>query len=103
MSRVLGLFAKWPRPGQVKTRLAASTSPEWAACVADAFLRDAVHRLGHVDARRVLAFTPDEAEPHFAELVRGRFTLLPQGVGDLGERMARFFAGELAAAEAVVL
>src|SRR5438034_16264 len=33
----LGLFAKWPRPGEVKTRLAAATSPEWAARVPPIF------------------------------------------------------------------
>ena len=41
---VLGLFAKAPRPGQVKTRLAADSSPEWAARVAEAFLLDLVQR-----------------------------------------------------------
>src|SRR5437867_1280182 len=77
MARVLGLFAKEPRPGQVKTRLAAATSPEWAASVAEAFLRDVVQRLTNVAVRRVLAFAPATAHAYFAELVQGQFALTP--------------------------
>ena len=54
-SRVLGLFAKEPRPGCVKTRLAAATSAEWATQVADAFLRDLLVRSTGIEAERVLA------------------------------------------------
>jgi hypothetical protein len=102
--RVLGLFAKEPRAGQVKTRLAAATSPEWAARVAEAFLRDTIDRLARVEARRILAFSPPSAEPYFAGVARGRFTLVPQVGGDLGRRMAAFFAEQLqGGAEAAVL
>src|SRR5436190_18986949 len=38
--KVLGVFAKYPEPGRVKTRLAAATSPAWAAQVAEALLLD---------------------------------------------------------------
>jgi rSAM/selenodomain-associated transferase 1 len=89
--RTLGIFAKQPLPGAVKTRLAAETSPEWAASVAAAFLRDTLDRLTTVEARRVLAFAPADAQAYFAELARGRFDLTPQGDGDLGQRMAAFF------------
>src|SRR5437588_531917 len=51
--RTLGVFAKQPVPGAVKTRLAAATSPEWAARVAEAFLADTLDRLAVVHARRV--------------------------------------------------
>src|SRR5437773_1303468 len=102
--RVLGVFAKQPLPGEVKTRLAFETSPGWAARVAVAFLFDTVQRLSAVDARRVLAFAPAGAKPYFAELVQGRFALLPQVDGDLGQRMAAFFSAQVqAGAEAVVL
>jgi rSAM/selenodomain-associated transferase 1 len=94
--RVLGLFAKEPRPGHVKTRLAAETSPGWAAEVAEAFLRDAVLRLGGVDARRVLAFAPAGAEPYFTNVVGDRFALTPQAEGDLGRRLAMFFREQFA-------
>jgi hypothetical protein len=96
MELLLGLFAKQPRPGRVKTRLAADTSEEFAAQVAEAFLGDLLDRLAVLDARRVLAFAPPEAGPYFDELVRGRFVLEPQADGDLGARMAAFFRRHLA-------
>jgi uncharacterized protein len=96
-ARVLGLFAKQPATGAVKTRLAAATSAEWAAHVATAFLYDTVERLAGIAARRVLAFSPDDAQAYFASVVGNRFELMPQGTGDLGERMARFFSSQIAA------
>lgn len=102
--RTFGLFAKYPQPGHVKTRLAAATSPEWAAAVAEAFLRDTLDRFAPLDARRILAFAPAEARAAFGNLVQGRFVLTPQREGDLGERMAAFFQEELGhGATAVVL
>ncbi len=89
--RILGLLAKWPTPGQVKTRLAAETSPEWAARVAYAFLADTIERLAEIEAQRILVFAPSEARPFFAELAGPRFLLTPQSKGDLGCRMAAFF------------
>jgi rSAM/selenodomain-associated transferase 1 len=101
--RVLGLFAKWPAPGSVKTRLAAAGGPAWGARVARAFLLDSLDRLAAVDARRVLAFAPAESEADFAALT-SRFTLTPQGEGDLGQRLAGFVGGQLdAGARAVVV
>jgi uncharacterized protein len=102
--RVLGLLAKEPRPGHCKTRLARAASPEWAARVAAALLLDTVERLAAIDAHRVLAFAPPEAEDYFAEVARGRFGLIPQSGVDLGARMAAFFAEQMkAGADAVVL
>jgi rSAM/selenodomain-associated transferase 1 len=90
------VFAKQPEPGQVKTRLAAATSAEWAARVAGAFLRDLVGRLEAVAARRVLAYTPASAGPYFADFLPGCFDLVAQGTGDLGGRLGAFFADQLA-------
>jgi rSAM/selenodomain-associated transferase 1 len=101
--RTLGVFAKRPTPGAVKTRLAAESSADWAAAVAAAFLQDVMDRLSAVAARRVLAFAPPDALPYFTELVRGRFVLTPQSDGDLGRRMACFFAEQLAAAAGPVV
>jgi uncharacterized protein len=97
ITRVLGLFAKWPEPGQVKTRLAAVSSPAWAADVALAFLRDLTDRLGLFAARRLLAFAPASAAARFAGLVGDRFGLVPQAEGDLGRRLSCFLGEQLAA------
>jgi rSAM/selenodomain-associated transferase 1 len=95
--RVLGVFAKQPQPGRVKTRLAAQVSAGWAAQVAEAFLLDTLHRLQQIEARRLLAFAPAEAGPYFADLAADRFALVPQAAGDLGVRMEAFFRETLAA------
>ena len=88
---VLGLFAKEPLPGQVKTRLAAATSPAFAARFSDACLRDLIERLENVGAGRALAYTPATAQAYFAALAAEHWELVPQADGDLGQRMARFF------------
>ncbi|HEV3079847.1 MAG TPA: TIGR04282 family arsenosugar biosynthesis glycosyltransferase [Gemmataceae bacterium] len=89
---MLGLFVKAPRPGQVKTRLAAAVSNHWAAAVAEAFLLDTIQRLAKVAAPCSLYFTPPDAGPYFESLAAHRFTLAPQGEGDLGCRMTAYFA-----------
>jgi rSAM/selenodomain-associated transferase 1 len=100
----LGLFAKWPSAAQVKTRLAAETSAEWSAQVAHAFLQDTIERVARISVHRVLAYAPVDTAAEFAALVQDRFQLLPQGNGDLGQRMARFFTTCLVAGgERVVL
>jgi rSAM/selenodomain-associated transferase 1 len=102
--RTLGIFAKEPRPGRVKSRLAAQTNPAWAAEVAAAFLHDFVERLVVLEARRVLVFDPPQAREYFEKVARNRFTLVPQSAGDLGQRLAAFVRQELdAGAEQVVL
>lgn len=99
---VLGLFAKWPSPGTVKTRLAPSDTA-WGEQVARAFLLDALQRFATVDAQRLLVFTPAAREADFAALAANHFFLTPQVDGDLGQRLAAFFAQRFdAGASAVV-
>jgi rSAM/selenodomain-associated transferase 1 len=88
--RVLALFAKWPQPGATKTRLG-----DRGAEVARAFLLDSVERFARIDAHRVLAFAPPDAEKEFADLVQGRFHLVPQKPGDLGQRLCGFLQDQL--------
>jgi uncharacterized protein len=96
MTAVLGLFAKWPLPGTVKTRLAAATSATWAASIAQAFLRDALRRLATVQARRVLVYSPADTVKHFEAFPCKDFVLRPQIEGDLGRRLAAFFSDAFA-------
>src|SRR5262245_53387595 len=102
--RVLGLFAKHPRPGQVKTRLAAATSAEWAAQVAEAFLPDLLDRLSPLPVQRLLVFDPPDAELAFRVIAGDRFLLTPQSDGDLGHRLSVFlFTQVQGGASAVVV
>lgn len=91
---VLGLFARQPLPGAVKTRLAASLGPEKAARLYAAFLTDLVERIQVTGDRRLLGYTPagEEAVGYFRRLTAGRYELWEQPPGDLGGRITAFFA-----------
>ena len=91
----LGIFAKEPRPGQVKARLASATSPQFAAKVADAFIRDTAARLAQVEAQRFLVYSPNEGKEYFAALAGKHYQLVPQEEGDLGRRMQNFLRSQL--------
>ena len=84
------IFVKAPRPGFVKTRLAATIGNE-AACAAYCQLTENVLThlapLPHLE----IHFTPDDAENEITQWLRGDWTTRPQGDGDLGERMHRAF------------
>jgi len=97
---VLGVFAKWPEPGRVKTRLGLAA--DVAARAAEAFLRDTLDRGSAVAARRVVVFAPADAGERFAGLVPPGWACEPQADGDLGDRLTAFFARHLPTGEAVV-
>lgn len=95
--RTLAIFAKQPAAGLTKTRLAAETSPEWAAQVAEAFLRDTLHRLADYPTRRVVLYSPIQSEAYFQKICGNHFQVVPQIEGVLGRRMESFLAQELSA------
>ena len=99
---VLGIFAKVPVPGAVKTRLGAS--PDRAAEIARAFLLDVLDRTHAVAARRVVVFAPAESREEMARLVGAGVELEAQADGDLGRRLERFIGDRLdAGADRVVV
>ncbi len=81
------VLAKPPRPGLVKTRLAAAVGDAQAAALARAFFEDTWSAASSLRwARAVLATT----EPAAAEWASAkRASLWPQGKGDLGDRLER--------------
>ena len=95
MTSILGIFAKQPIAGQVKTRLAAATSPDFAAQVAEAMLRDTLDRLTTIDAERWLVYAPVGATLAMTEFAGKDYQMVPQGDGDLGRRMRQFFERHL--------
>ncbi len=84
-SQVLGVFAKQPRPGQVKTRLCPPLTPRQAADFYQVCLRETLRRVGQADRRLVLFYagSRDWFAEQFPDL-----ELRPQAEGDLGRRMA---------------
>ena len=92
MSDAVALFGKAPLAGRVKTRLTPPLTPEEAASVARASLVDTLRRF----PRRVPAawtfFLDGDADAAIeAEAAAASVRILPQGDGDLGERLARAF------------
>ncbi|MHC4090496.1 MAG: TIGR04282 family arsenosugar biosynthesis glycosyltransferase, partial [Planctomycetota bacterium] len=91
MGKVLLLiFAKYPQPGMVKTRLYPPLLPVEAAEVHLSCIR---HVCGSARPssriRDILAITPDHATDGFREIVGDDLEIWPQGAGDLGDRLDR--------------
>lgn len=90
MSAALIVFARVPEPGRVKTRLVPPLTPEQAAALYDALLRDALDAyaaLG-VPVRLYLAPTDTPVPPDLVPEGISRYT---QQGEDLGARMRRAF------------
>ena len=102
--RALLIFAKEPRPGHVKTRLAADIGPERAAGIYGEMGRGIVDRLRAGPFRRVVFFDPPEALPAVLEwLDPGGLEFSPQVPGDLGTRLEAAVREGFRRAEAVVV
>ncbi len=97
MTTLLIIFAKEPRPGQVKTRLSPRLSPEDAAQLYHNFLLDILEEMARVpEVRLAVAFSPPEARGFFRGLAPPGANLFPQAGADLGECMARALARSFA-------
>lgn len=88
----LVIFAKYPRPGRVKTRLCPPLSSEDACRLYEAFLKDAIHAARSVGSvARFAAVTPPSAVNSFRSFLPKSFTVIPQRRGNLGARMEHVF------------
>lgn len=86
---VLGIYAKQPLPGQVKTRFCPPLSPQQAADLYQCALQEIVARMrGHQDFSLVICYTGERSwfERNFPGV-----PLLPQLGADLGARMSDSF------------
>lgn len=98
------VFAKRPLAGRVKTRLAADRGEEQAALLYGAFLQDTARaclkwreQTVAVDPNRRLVWMlePHGDDPVIVELARRcGARIVPQGDGDLGDRLSRAFKAE---------
>jgi rSAM/selenodomain-associated transferase 1 len=84
------VFLKAPRPGIVKTRLAAQLDAEAATAIHEVLVTRTLAavrraRLGAIEIR----LTPDDATNEIARWMQPEWQIRPQGDGDLGARMTR--------------
>ena len=103
MSDAVGLFAKAPRPGRVKTRLVPPLTPGEAAAFARLCLEETLRRFpGDVPAAWTL-FLDEPTESWLSEIAHARgVAIAEQGEGNLGARLARAFRGLLQTSSRVV-
>ena len=70
MDRALIIVSKKPQAGRTKTRLSPPLTGQQAAELYHCFLLDTLALMQKAGiAQPILAFTPDEAEPFFRQLV----------------------------------
>ena len=95
------LFIKWPEPGRVKTRLAATLGAERAAEIYRMLVAEVVRRLPG-DTELIVMFDPAERRAEVETWLGGlcgagaAVRFLPQAQGDLGVRLERAFAAAFA-------
>ena len=98
--RAILLFVKYPEPGKVKTRLAATLGAEKAADIYRRLVAAVVAGLPDGDDL-IVVFDPPEKQAQVAEwlhsLLAGRCAeFVPQTAGDLGGRLEQAFAAAFA-------
>jgi rSAM/selenodomain-associated transferase 1 len=89
------MLSRFPEPGKVKTRLCSVLSESEAASVHEACVRESISRFGKLSGITFLAaVTPDDQLSRFGRLFDlPTSLLLPQGVGELGERLSNLTKG----------
>lgn len=82
------IFAKPPRPGQVKTRLIPVLGDELAASLARAFLLDTLSLCSELKWAKTVVTSTDPQDPYITDAAQNA-ALWDQGGGDLGKRLER--------------
>jgi rSAM/selenodomain-associated transferase 1 len=83
----LGIMAKAPSAGSVKTRLTPPLTSEEASVLSACFLRDTASNVSNQAADGVIVFTPAEERKSFDGIVPKSFQLLAQRGESLGDRL----------------
>ncbi len=91
MKRCLIMMAKYPEPGQVKTRLAAEIGAGHAAELSKRFILDLLQTLSSRDWEIQMALYPWERKAEMSAVVGEKYVLVSQQGRDLGERMGHVF------------
>lgn len=100
----LVIFAKYPEPGKVKTRLAADIGADRAAGLYRDFLYLTLQNATRIsNADLFLAYDPPGKRQAFFKILDQQVRLMAQAGGDLGHRMATAFEQLLSDHRKVVL
>jgi len=89
------IFVKAPRPGTVKTRIAAELGVAEACAAYRQLVNQLVFRLRQQNCVQ-LCYSPDDALTEITPWLQSRWTSKPQGDGDLGERILNAFESSAA-------
>jgi len=84
-------FVKYPEPGKVKTRLAASIGPDKAAELYGNFVLDLLGKLESTRLRFKICFYPEQKRELLMGWLGDGHDYMAQKGGDLGERMVTAF------------
>lgn len=98
---ILGMFAKYWKPGLVKTRLAKRIGAQAACDIHRLLLEFLLRQFEPIGDRRVLSIWPPEEEICIRRYVtqclgQASWTIERQSAGNLGEKMTMFFASQFA-------
>ena len=86
----IAIMAKQPESGKVKTRLCPPLTPREAADLYGAFLLDTVGLVSEIpEADLFIAYDPPTAREFFSRMFPRSVACIPQGTGDLGNRLSR--------------
>ena len=92
MNTCIGIFARAPRLGEVKTRIAKDSSDERALDIYTQLLRHTLH-VAHATGYSLYVFATDVLSPELIGLAEEfNARIYAQSEGDLGERMANALA-----------
>jgi rSAM/selenodomain-associated transferase 1 len=101
------VFAKYPEPGKVKTRLAKDIGKEEAARIYSGMAETIIHNLSKSSKyKTIIFFDPPERKTDFENWLQNNgYNLLPQDGKSLGEKMANAFikAFSLGAKKVVII
>lgn len=96
MKRALIVMAKRPFPGQTKTRLTPSLTPEAAAQLYECLLQDTLNSVRTIATQTnltpAIAFSPNHEDAYFQQLAPD-FMLLPQTGDTLSQRLDNVLTG----------
>jgi uncharacterized protein len=85
--RMLLFFVKYPRPGQVKTRLAHHVGADAACALYRCCVADMLQSCAAASAPTTIVYDPAAPRDLYAGWLGERCPLTPQSGGDLGQRM----------------